>query len=358
MRHPTLSISKLLLLLAIASPAIADASPTTAHSLPESRPESRPENRPEYDTASSKTPTLRVLSYNINGLPEPLKTGKMPHYERIAEILRERRQSGTQPHVVLLQEAFDKRTRLIAETTGYRYIFKGPDRKARSRRGRAHWTPATRKGYSQFSDPQKITGSGLYILSDYPLMDAHFRAFDSDACAGFDCLSNKAILFARLAMPGVSEPIDLINSHFNSHAAAGTPGSVAFVAFEKQSSVLVSFLERLHRGAPIIVAGDFNTKDSRRYAAFRQLVPLHDVAETCLGYAPDCGLGESATKDTVLYDTNDKHFMRGSGRVSLDPVWISRNFDEQLGDNPLSDHLGYEVHYRVTERAGEQIAAR
>lgn len=292
-------------------------------------------------------PVLRVLSYNINGLPPPLKKNKTPLFERIAEILRERRAAGTQPHIVVLQEAFDKRSGIIADTTGYAYVFKGPGRKDTSKAGTAHWTQGTRKAYAQRANPQKITGSGLYILSDFPLVDARYKAFDSDACAGTDCLSNKAIQFVRVETPFADEPIDIINSHFNSRSSANAPGKITLKAHQRQTDTLAKFLEQFRKGYPIVIAGDFNTKQDKRYAYFTNRVKLVDAGEACLNSAALCRIADGTREEELLYRTNDKQFYDGSGTVSLEPVWMARNFDELLDGRPLSDHLGYEVHYRV-----------
>lgn len=292
-------------------------------------------------------PLLRVLSYNVNGLPPPVKTKKMPLYTRIAEILRERRAAGTQPHIVLLQEAFDKRTATIAETTGYKYVFKGPGRRDRSKKGKVHWAPSTLKNYAQFSDPQKFTGSGLYILSDFPLFDAQYKVFDSDACAGIDCLSNKAIQFARIEVPFFEQPIDIVNSHFNSRSSAKAPGRITLNAHKKQTDVLSKYLLEYQKGYPVVLAGDFNTKQDKRYSYFKSQIPFLDVGEVCLSLQQACALGEGTKPAEILYNTNDKQFFESSDKLALEPVWVGRNFSELHEGRPLSDHLGYEVHYRL-----------
>lgn len=303
----------------------------------------------EGDSAveGADAPVLRLLSYNINGLPSTLTKGKLPLFERIAEILRERRAAGTQPQVVVLQEAFDKRTALIAETTGYQYVYKGPGRRDTSRKGKAHWVQGTRKGYAQRPDPQKIAGSGLYILSDYPIFDARYKAFDSDACAGFDCLSNKAIQFARIQTPFSETPIDIVNSHFNSRSSAKAPGKIVLKAHRKQTDLLAKYLDQFSKGYPVIIAGDFNTKQDKRYQYFRQNINLIDAGEACLSERQTCNIREGTREEELLYRTNDKQFFANSQSMRLEPIWAGRNFDEELNGKPLSDHLGYEIHYRI-----------
>ncbi len=315
------------------------------------------QSRIATDTPGARAVLLNVLSYNIQGLPSPLKSNTKPLFERIAEILRERREAGNQPEIVLLQEAFDGDASLIAETTGYGYVLKGPGRKAKSEKGQVHWALQTRKSYMSFKDPQKFTGSGLYILSDYPIVEAQHKAFDSDMFAGFDCLSNKAILLARVQVPGLDTPVDIINSHFNSKRSAGAPSRHVLRAHQRQTDTLAWFMKKLCAGAPVIVAGDFNTKQTERYQYFRNTLPLVDAAEDCLTPGRNCRLGTGTIRDTVLYDTNDKQFFRDTDGYSIVATSLERNFSEKLDGRPLSDHLGYEVTYRIMPRgtqAGKQ----
>jgi len=294
------------------------------------------------------TRDLRVLSYNINGLPPPVKKGKGPHFERIAELLRERRANGTQPHVVLIQEAFDGRTKVVAEKTGYKYVLFGPGRKDTSKFGKVHWAQRTRKPYMSFSDPQKFTGSGLMILSDYPIIEAHHKTFNSDECAGIDCLSNKSILLARIKVPGVADPVDIINSHFNSRSSAKAPKKIALRVHKKQADVLKWFLEKTSAGNPLILAGDFNTKQTARYAYFSKLMGMRDAGKICLNDTATCIIAAGTNEDMVLYNTNDKHFYEDGSQVRVSPIFIERNFDEVINGKPLSDHLGYEVVYSLS----------
>ncbi len=63
------------------------------------------------ESACSKV--VRILNYNVHALPETV-SGDNPkdRMRRIGEALASRRQEGTQPDFVLLQEAFDKRDRI------------------------------------------------------------------------------------------------------------------------------------------------------------------------------------------------------------------------------------------------------
>jgi len=303
---------------------------------------------PVVAPAFAEQTDIRVLSYNINGLPAPLKKGKLPHFERIAEILRERRVAGNHPEIVVMQEAFDKKSNLIADTAGYPYVLFGPTRKDTSKRGDVHWVQQTRKSYASFSDGQKLIGSGLVILSDYPILEAHHKVFNSDECAGFDCLSNKAILMARVQVPGFGMPVDIVTSHFNSKRSAKAPAGIVFKAHQKQTDVFHWFLDKLNAGNPVIAAGDFNTKEARRYSYFQDTVGLVDSAAVCLKDKALCVLEQNVLPKKVLNDTNDKHFYKNGQGMMVDPIYIDRPFDEMLNGRPLSDHTGYEVVYRFS----------
>lgn len=302
----------------------------------------------EKQHADTAPVALKVLSYNINGLPAPLKKGKRPHYVRIAAMLAERRREGTHPHVVVIQEAFAGKSSIVAERAGYPYVLLGPGRKARSKPGDAHWRQYTRKAYASFADPQKFLGSGLVVLSDYPILEARHKAFDSDECAGFDCLANKAILLARVQVPGVNSPVDIVTSHFNSRRAAGGPGRTVLKAHYRQTETLKWFLDTVNKGNPTILAGDFNTKHELRYSYFKDTIGFVDAGESCLQALRGCRVARGTDPDELLYDTNDKQFYTGSKSISVEPRLLERNFDEEINGKPLSDHLGYEVHYLLT----------
>jgi len=291
---------------------------------------------------------ITVLSYNINGLPSPIKKGKAPHYARIAELLIQRRTQGTQPNIVLIQEAFDGQADIVAETTGYQYVLKGPSRKEPSQRGDAHWVQKTRKAYASFSDPQKFLNSGLIILSDFPIIEARHKAFNSDECAGLDCLSNKSILLARIQVPGLDKPIDIINSHFNSRGTAKAPRKEVLQAHYRQTETLKWFLDKINIGNATIVAGDFNTKQAARYDYFKKTIGYKDAGEICVNEPQSCVIVAGTAPELILYKTNDKQFIKDGEGAHIDPQHMERNFDEMLNGKPLSDHLGYEVTYSIT----------
>ena len=69
---------------------------------------------------------LSVLTYNIEGLPWPARSGRSEDLSRIAAQLQSLRTEGRQPHVVLFEEAFSADAKAVAVKAGYRYIVDGP----------------------------------------------------------------------------------------------------------------------------------------------------------------------------------------------------------------------------------------
>src|SRR4051812_5264204 len=69
---------------------------------------------------------LRILSYNVEGLPWPVASGRAAAADRIASTLRALREQGRQPQVVALQEAFSAAAKRIGRNGGYSYAAYGP----------------------------------------------------------------------------------------------------------------------------------------------------------------------------------------------------------------------------------------
>jgi endonuclease/exonuclease/phosphatase family metal-dependent hydrolase len=294
---------------------------------------------------------LRVLTYNINALPSPVKRHKTVRLNRIAEILKERRTKGTQPDIVVLQEAFGSRCDVIIEQSGYKYVVRGPGRKSGKNGRGTPWGVEGGRSYNKPAKTQKFMGSGLIILSDYEITNPVFTTFGGKACAGLDCLANKAIMMTEITIPGLNEPVKLVTSHFNSNRSAKAPGAVRLRAHQKQTDILAKFLSRTtDMQAPVILAGDFNTKLPVRYQYFREEINALDAAESCLQTGISCALGDQTVPSEILYLTDDKQFYRSGSATLLTPVFIERNFRESVEGRALSDHTGYEVHYALDAR--------
>jgi hypothetical protein len=160
---------------------------------------------PATDEASV---TIRVMTWNVEGLPLPIRFGRAHALEEIGDALASMRARGEAPHILLIQEGFMRKPmeRLISRS-GYAYVSRGP-RAGDDAAGSAQ----------EMGEPWRLRGEGLgkvldgglYILSDFPILDTQTEAFAP--CAGFDCLANKGVMLARIRIPGAPDPLAVLNT--------------------------------------------------------------------------------------------------------------------------------------------------
>ncbi len=314
-------------------------------------------------------PRLSVMTYNIEGLPWPVRSGRTGAFDRIGARLNALRASGGQPHIVTLQEAFSADAKRIGITSGYRYIANGPDKTLAGARAvlpadiafaaKAHFLDGERSG--------KLLDSGLQILSDYPIVAVRRMAFPSYACAGYDCLANKGALVAMIAVPGIAEPIAVVNAHLNSRTASGVGDQRTLYAYERQIDALDAFIaEAIRPGTPMIVAGDFNVGPvpSRlgyfaahfsRWGVAPRAAPVSDALRSCYSDAKPCGGSLPADSGTSLQLARDWQLSVPGTRHVLAVRGLAVPFGHDRDGKMLSDHIGYVAYYDVAANAPASV---
>lgn len=261
----------------------------------------------------SGTFTLRVLTYNIYGLPSDDEAAH-ERYAKIGAILARRREEGTAPHVVVIQEAFHPRTSELIERAGYRFHRYGAP------------------GHSDGPLP-----SGLVLLSDFPIEKA--ATIDYRRCVGWDCWANKGALYARVKVPGLPVPVEVFNTHMNA-------GDEAVEVRKDQALQLLEFQKHYRDpAAPLLSSGDFNFRGpDPDYAIFASGANLTNAAAACAKSAcsgdPDPG--------RVLRESVDHHFFSSGARLKVRPLHFEQTFTEPVDGGPLSDHVGLETHYELS----------
>lgn len=276
---------------------------------------------PEIGSAPNEF-TLRVLTYNVQGLPIGVKHDR---YADIGRILADRRARGTAPHIVAIQEAFAKKTRDIAKYSGYPFVAKGP--------------PAWGLRMN----------AGLMILSEFPIVTGAHEVYDD--CAGVDCLARKGVQHARVEIPGVIAPIDLFNTHLNASYSNMPPsrkkGDRVRVRQVREAAGFVA--RNRTAGAVLLFAGDFNFRknEGAAYSTFLNLVPSENSARACHLLLPCTGEPEAAARwaetiDHWFYDASLSPWTR------FTPTHFERTFEEPYKGRRLSDHSGVEVHYAIS----------
>lgn len=304
------------------------------------------------DAENTSSMSLDVLTFNIEGLGWPARTGRAAALRAISRKLVELQRAGEAPDIVLIQEMFSRAAVGAVRDTGYANLVSGPSRTQRPSgvnklppiSGRYIWN----KGELGFH----LASSGLAILSRYPIIATHAESFGR-LCAGLDCLSNKGMLHARIIIPGVPEPIDIVNTHMNSQGASKVPRERHAAAHGRQVAALADFIDTVSlSGTPTILGGDFNMRRSElrhdRFAGMQRLTLVHRY---CIDQPTVCDVRMSWDGDAPWMDTQDLQLFASGTQVAVRPYRVEAMFDGSPDNPKLSDHDGFRVHYRLSWRA-------
>jgi endonuclease/exonuclease/phosphatase family metal-dependent hydrolase len=324
------------LLLLLATRGAAREQPALPHSIP-------------------RDDGLSVMTYNVEGLPWPARFGRSGSLGRIGQRLAAMRADGIQPHIVLLQEAFSDDAKAIRTASGHRYAAFGPTTglstgTVPSPADRAF---AAKGSFLKGERSGKLLDSGLVILSDYPILSVRRAAFPAAACAGFDCLANKGMVMAILAVPGQPAPIAVVNLHLNSKRASGVAIDRADAAFRRQIDALDRFLTANHiPGMPMIVAGDFNIgRSAKRRTMVMDVLARHhgalprDALSAC---ARSCRDGLPGDAIDARRRAKDWQFLIPGTTGDLSVRRIATPFGREPDGSMLSDHVGYTAYLGPT----------
>lgn len=298
--------------------------------------------------------TISVLTYNVRGLPWPVATGRGASLEKIGDTLAQLRAQGRAPSIVVLQEAFTGQAQAIGRRGGYRYAVRGPDDDTRGAADGGTSEPSRRWWLGETEG--KFVGSGLMILSDYPIQRVRRVAFPDTACAGFDCLANKGALLATVAVPGAPAPIDIVDTHLNSRHASHADDQDSLQAYRAQVDVLAQFIRSNHDPRhPLVVAGDFNVG---AVAPRRQALLSAAAAWSGAGGVRDAYDALAARNGHFTADmaysrqhARDWQFFSNGRDGALQLAAINVPFGGYWQGNMLSDHIGYTAAFRLQPAA-------
>ncbi|WP_420138994.1 endonuclease/exonuclease/phosphatase family protein [Sphingomonas sp.] len=310
--------------------------------------------------AAVTPPQLSVMTYNVEGLPWPVRTDRTDAEQAIGQKLHALRQRGVQPHILVLQEAFTDSAKAIATEGGYRYIANGP---ARDDAGAPPTTAADRQFMSGArmmagETVGKWVDSGLRIASDYPILAVRRMAYPSYACAGLDCLANKGALAVEIAVPGLPQPVVVVATHMNSRAAAGVSFDRSFYAYRRQVDALGHFIASAAPASwPLIVAGDFNAGQGANRRAYLVQSAAHWRPQAGMSVAMnECLAQQSCTKSNApdiqfsfRRERDWQFFSPGTG-VGLRVAGLNATFGHDAHGAMLSDHVGYMADYAVSAK--------
>jgi endonuclease/exonuclease/phosphatase family metal-dependent hydrolase len=302
--------------------------------------------------------SLNVMTYNIKGLPWIVTGDRSAELAAIGDRLRAMRARGAGPDVVVLQEAFSSDARAIAARAGYAHVAYGPGSGEMARPDpqppmpdRYAWRG---EGYGSF------VSSGLVLMSDHPIAGIRRAAFPRTACAGYDCLANKGVLLARISVPGLGLPVQIMTAHMNSRIPTRTPIAHANEAFARQMAAFDRFVAaNADPRLPMIFGGDLNLdSDPHRIAVLRQSSARwsrvqRDTGPTAIFAV--CGRASTPCRPAVGFAeitkkkrNNDWQLSFASAGVMVRPVAAAIRFMPDPAGRTLSDHQAVEVSYRLS----------
>lgn len=295
-----------------------------------------------------KATTLKVLTYNIEGLGWPARTGREDELRQIGEHLQAMQQAGTAPDIILFQEMFSGAAKRAVAASGYPAIETGPRRTTKPTEKPAEKLPG-KASVKRGEVGMHFAGSGLAIASRYPIIYTDMLAYGARACAGLDCLANKGIMHAQIAVPGLPTPIDVYNTHMNSRGASKSPHERNLAAHDRQALEASHFIDSTHDDSfPLIFGGDFNMRHSEpRWENFSRYQSLNLVHKVCADPSSGCEVLMSWDGDAPWMDTQDLQFFYNGQPVSVRPIRVQALFDGSPGSPQLSDHDGFMVTYEI-----------
>jgi endonuclease/exonuclease/phosphatase family metal-dependent hydrolase len=315
---------------------------------------------------------ISVLIYNVAGLPWPVSRGKRSRtvdengdripidsnraraLRAIGDTLKEMRDAGDEPDIIMLQEAFIGEAAEIPERAGYPNWVSGPRRNDLGDKysDRASEAFKAERSFWKGEKFGKLQPSGLIIASNFPILRKYIRPFNQWECAGFDCLANKGVLAVVIGVPGIPEEVALATTHFNSRGASGVKNERSLVAHNLQVDEANEFLEGLDEPViPFIWGGDLNMRhadDRIEFFVERSKHGLNEVSSFCVANPDHCEVVLEWKTNTPWYETQDLQGWLAGTLVDVQPVRVAGLFDERVGKYLPSDHDGLLVHYRLS----------
>jgi len=249
-----------------------------------------------------QTIDLRIVSFNVWGLPGWMNGASENRYPRIAEQLEE-----LQPDLVLLQEVWTKRA-MASSPTG------------------REWSTAWSSGQANL-----FKENGLLTISRHPILGGEFHPFRAAALP--DSLVKKGALKVTIELPD-----GFRLNVWNVHLQAGGSDAIR----SRQVAELVNWVNAARDGQIAdVVAGDFNcTPESQQYQTLlQQIGPSVQAISGEPGFTTFDGLSTRSGAGKIL----DHAFIRIVSAVEGVKASPRAIFTERRMKDRISDHLGVDI---------------
>ncbi|MEL6323564.1 MAG: hypothetical protein AAFQ84_04975, partial [Pseudomonadota bacterium] len=216
-------------------------------------------------STGTQTTTVDVLIYNVAALPWPLRGNRTKALHMIGDELALARERGEAPDIILIQEGFRRSMSDLIDRAGYPNWVRGPARTdlMPEYSDVAPETFQSERRWDKAEGLGKVAGSGLYVLSDWPILRKETSPFYASECAGYDCAANKGMLWVEIEVPGMPGHLQMFNTHLNARRSTGVPEARSLTAYSLQTARMADVVSNHYDGEePLIFGGDFNAKGS------------------------------------------------------------------------------------------------
>lgn len=318
---------------------------------------------------------IDVLIYNVAALPWPIRRNRTKALRLIGDEFAEMRARGEEPDIVLIQEGFRASMKELISRSGYPNWVRGPKTgdKAPDFSHRASEEFKKSRSFWKGERTGKVMDSGLYILSNWPILGKSTKPFFRYECAGFDCGANKGVMGVGIEVPGMPGHLEIINTHFNSRGSStGVSEERSFEAQRLQLNVLDDEIDAYWTGEfPIIFGGDFNAKQANDILDYMDETPERKIEKPtvlvpyyCTQIDTSCEFNVPFVSETPWLETQDWQGWINGRRITINALLVDEMFDEPHPEAPtlgnyqtLSDHNGVRVRYRLSWKPESMIAA-
>lgn len=273
--------------------------------------------QPLLDLDDFKNGELRVLTYNIAGLPQRISSASTPRRTSIALIGKYLNSYD----IVNLQEDFNYNASLYGTST--------------------HRYKTLHKGRVPFGD-------GLSTLSRFPIVE--YRRIPWTSCSGSDCLTPKGFSYSQIQL-SKKVTIDVYNLHANAHDTVRSAQ-----ARRKNLDQLAQYIYDHSAERPLLVMGDFNAHYAHgldNLFDFLKKTDLKDVWVRLMNGESFPLLDPDFVAKDMLILTNkteslDKIMFRNSTHFKFEPTFYDIDSTVFKDDSrlPLSDHLAVAVNLK------------
>lgn len=269
---------------------------------------------PPVDLEVVKQGEIKVLTYNVAGLPQRISAARTPRRVSMGAIGK----LLNAYDIVNLQEDFNYNSFLVFTAL--------------------HPYKTSHKGKVPFGD-------GLSTLSKFPIVE--YQRITWKSCHGSDCLTPKGFTYVQIQLAS-HVFLDVYNVHATAH------DSIRSAAARRQNlDQLAQYIHNHSLERPLLVMGDFNAHYANgldNISDFLQKTSLADVWVDLVNDGKFPAIDPQFVARDMLSLTNqteslDKVLYRNSTHLKLTPACYDISSEAFRDENnlPLSDHLAVAV---------------